>query len=225
MKSIMNCMRLAALFLALGISASVAAQPVQGKDYLLVKPAQPVDRNRKVEVLEFFWYACPACNHLQAPLHAWLKQRQTDIDFKRQPAAFHESWLQLARTYYALEAMGLVEKLHGEVFAAIHEKKTLDPKTLFRDPKPLFDWVAARGVDRQKFIDVYQSFSVNNRTQRTMEVTGNYDVDGTPTIIIAGKYLTKPSLMLTPDKRIDYDRYFLVVDQLVAMARKNGEGK
>jgi thiol:disulfide interchange protein DsbA len=214
---------LAMLLTTLAVSASAAAQLAPGRDYQLVDPPQPTAAGKNVEVIEFFWYGCPHCSNMQASLRAWLKKKPADVDFKRMPAAFEESWLQLARTYYTLEAMGLVEKLHHDVFAAIHGQRVLDPKLLLRDPKPLFDWVAGKAVDRQKFIDTYNSFGVNSRTQRTMDVTHRYDVPFTPVIIVDGKYITAPSM--SPDKRVDYERYFKVLDEVIAMARKARAGK
>lgn len=202
-----------------------AAAPVAGKDYRLLNPPQPVETGSKIEVLEFFWYACPHCNTLQAPLNAWLKRKPADVEFRRAPAAFHESWLQLARTYYTFDAMGLVDRLHHDLFAAIHGQRTLDPKQLLRDPKPLFDWVAAKGVDRQKFMDTYNSFAIDGRTRRTLDVTRGYDIPGTPAIVIDGKYLTAPSMTLNADNTVNYLRYFQVVDEVIALARKNRGGK
>lgn len=206
-------------------TAIAAAAPVAGKDYRLVNPAQPVETGAKIEVLEFFWYACPHCNSLQSPLNAWLKRKAADVEFRRSPAAFHESWLQLARAYYAIDAMGLVDKLHHDMFAAIHEKRTLDPKQLLRDPKPLFDWVAARGVDRQKFVDTYNSFAIDGRTRRTLDITRSYDIPGTPAVVVDGKYLTAPSMTLNADNTVNYARFFQVMDELIAMARRNRGGK
>ncbi len=207
------------------LAAAGAPAQTPGTDYLLVKPPQPTASGQKIEVLEFFWYGCPHCNTLQPPLEAWLRKKPADVEFKRVPAAFSESWLQLARTYYALDAMNLVDKLHHEVFAAIHETRALDPKVLARDPKSLFDWVAGKGVNRQTFIDTYNSFAVNGRTQRTLELTRKYDIPGTPAIVVDGRYLTAPSMILTSAKTIDYPRYFQVLDEVIALARKNRVGK
>jgi len=202
-------------------AAGAVAQPAPGRDYQLLKPPQPTDSGNKIEVLEFFWYGCPHCAHLEPLLTQWLKRKPADVDFKHVPAAFQESWLQLARTYYALETMGLVDKLHHEIFVAIHDTHRLDPGVLNRDPKPLFDWVASKGVDRQKFIDAYNSFAVVSRTQRTIDTTQRYDIPGTPALIVDGRYLTAPSMTLKPDRNIDYDRFFKVLDELIATARKS----
>jgi protein dithiol oxidoreductase (disulfide-forming) len=210
---------LAAIVLLLAATAA-SAQAVAGRDYQLLKQAQPTESGNKIEVLEFFWYGCPHCNTLQRPLEAWLKRKPADVEFRRMPAAFQKDWLPLARVYYTLEAMGLLEKLHQEVFAAIHTQKIN-----LNDPALLSDWIASKGVDRKKFKDTYDSFSVQSRTQRVLDVTRAYDIPGTPALIIDGRYLTAPSMVVKSDKTIDYDRYFKIVDEMIAVARKNKAAK
>lgn len=211
-------MRLISLTAAVAfiLSAGAAmAQAVAGKDYRLVNPPQPTGSGAKIQLLEFFWYGCPHCNNLQPPLKAWLKRKPADVEFQRVPAVFQDSWVPLTKAYFTIEAMGLVDKLHHEVFAAIHEQKVR-----LQDPKVLFDWVTKHGVDRQKFADTYNSFAVQSRAQRSIEVTRNYDIPGTPALVVDGKYLTAPSMTLNPDNSINYDRYFRILDEVIALARK-----
>ena len=220
MTIITSYLRLAALLLAFVASSSAAAQLVAGKDYRAISPAQPTDSGKKVEVLEFFWYGCPHCNALQPSLRAWLKQKPADVEFRRVPAVLSDSWVPLTRAYYALEATGAVEKLHHEVFSAIHEKSVK-----LQEPKVLFDWVAQHGVDRQKFADAYGSFGVQSRTQRAVDMSRNYDISGTPTITVDGKYLVAPSMTLKPNRDVDYEKFYQVLDQVITMARKERGGK
>jgi protein dithiol oxidoreductase (disulfide-forming) len=210
---------LVTLLAALGAGFNAAAQQA-GKDYLLIKPPQPVDSGKRIEVLEFFWYGCPHCNNLQPPLKNWLKRKPADVEFRRMPAVLSESWIPLTKAFYALEALGLTDKLHDEVFAAIHEHKVR-----LQDPRVLFDWVPKHGVDRQKFMDTYNSFGVQSRVQRAIEITRNHEIPGTPAVVVDGKYLTAPSMTLKPDNSIDYARYFQVLDQVIAMARTARGGK
>jgi thiol:disulfide interchange protein DsbA len=191
------------------------AEIVAGRDYRTIHPPQPVTSGAKVEVIEFFWYGCPHCNNLQGPLHAWLKRKPEDVEFRRVPAVFQDSWVPLTKAYYALEALGLVDKLHLEVFHAIHAQKVR-----LQDPKVLFDWVAKHGVDRQKFVETYNSFAVESRTRRSIEMTRNYDIPGTPALVVDGRYLTAPSMTLNPDNSINYERYFRVLDEVIALARR-----
>jgi len=214
MNRIGSCWRLAAWFFTLTLSAGASAQLAPGKDYQLINPAQPTASGTKVEVIEFFYYGCPGCNSLQAPLENWLKKKPADIEFRRAPVVFQDAWLPLTTAYYALDAMGLVDKLHRPLFNAIHEQRVISDKGLLKDQKPLFDWVAKQGVDRQKFVDVYNSFGVRSRTNRSIELPGNYHVTSTPTLVVDGKYLTTPAMAGS------YERFFQVLDQVIAMARK-----
>ncbi len=211
---------LAGVILGLFLATAAGAQPSPGKDYIQVKPPQPTDNPAKVEVLEFFWYGCPHCNNLQPSLEAWLKRKPAEVDFKRVPAVFQDSWVPLTRTYYTLEAMGLVDKLHQEVFAALHRQRIR-----LVDANSIFDWVAGKGVDRKKFADTYNSFGINGRTQRSIELTRKFDIPGTPALVIDGKYLTAPSMTIKADRTVDYDRFFQVVDGLIAEARKSKVSK
>jgi thiol:disulfide interchange protein DsbA len=212
--------------LLIAVSGMATAQLVAGKDYQALKTPHPTASGKNIEVLEFFWYGCPHCDHLQPALHEWLKRKPADVTFRRQPAAFQDSWVQLARTYYTIEALDATDKLHGEIFNAIHRTKTLSPASLFKDQKPLFDWVATKGMDRKKFIDTYNSFGIVSKSQRTIDITSAYDISGTPSIVIDGHYLTAPSMMpAKANNSVDYDRLFKTVDQLIAIARKNRGGK
>jgi thiol:disulfide interchange protein DsbA len=211
-------LRLVAVLMGLSVSAIAVAQ-VAGKDFQPVNPPQPTDSGNKVEVIEFFSYACPHCHSLQPSLAAWLKRKPADVEFRRVPAVFQDNWIPFARIYYTLDAMGLVEKLHHDVFAAIHEQKVR-----LQDPKVLFEWIASKGVDKQKFTDTYNSFSVQSRTQRATDVTRRYNVPFTPAIVVDGRYLTGPSMTATGNT-VDYDRFFKVLDQIIASARKNHAAK
>ena len=219
-------MQLATIFrralLAAGLSLCLTAQAqlTAGRDYVPVQPPQPTDSGSKIEVLEFFWYGCPHCNNLQPSLQAWLKRKPADVELKHVPAVFQDSWLPLTRAYYTIEAMGLVGKLHQEMFATLHRQRVQ-----LRDANAIFDWAAAKGVDRKKFADTYNSFGVNGRTQRSVELTRKFDIPGTPALVIDGKYLTAPSMTLKADRTVDYYRFFQVVDGLIAEARKSKKGK
>jgi len=212
--------RCAAFLLALVLSTGAAAQLTPGKDYRLIRPPQPTDSGKKVEVLEFFWYGCPHCSHLQPPLRTWLKKKPADADFRRTPAVLGDSWIPLTWAYHTFDVMGLLDKLHYEVFAAIHEQRVR-----LADQKVLFDWVTKRGVDRKQFTDTYNSFGVKSRGMRSIEMTRDYNIPSTPALTVDGKYLLAPSMFLKPDKTIDYERFFTALDQVTAMARKERAGK
>ena len=166
MSGVAGWLRVAAAVMCLTL-AGVSVAQVPGKEFVPINPPQPTQSAGKVEVIEFFSYACPHCSSLQPSLAAWLKRKPADVEFRRVPAVFQESWVPLAQLYYTLEAMGLVDKLHHDVFAAIHTQKLK-----LQDPKVLADWIASKGVDKQKFNDTYNSFSVKSLAKRAVDTGG-----------------------------------------------------
>jgi protein dithiol oxidoreductase (disulfide-forming) len=208
------------LLALLATSGLAPAQPVAGVEYQVLRQPQPTGSPGKIEVLEFFWYGCPHCNNLQPALRAWLEKKPDDVAFRSVPAVLSDGWLPLTRAFYALEAMDLTEKFHHALFTAIHQHKVR-----LQDPNVLFDWLASRGVDRKKFADTYHSFGIESRVRRAVDMTRSYDVPFTPAVVVDGRYLSGPSMTLKPDRTVDYDSFFRVLDQLIAMARKAHAGK
>lgn len=198
------------LLTTLALVLMPAAQAAEwGKDYVEISPAQPVEVPRgKVEVIEFFWYRCPHCADLEPELEAWIKRQPAHVVVRRQPAVLNDGWLPLTRAYYALEAVGQLERLHAEVFKAIHRER-ID----LNDPNTFFDWAAARGVDRRKLAEAYNSFSVNAKAARAKQLSARYKITGVPAFVVNGKYQT--SAYLTGGHK----ELFRVLDALIEQER------
>lgn len=203
------------LAIALSLAGFTAKADIQpGKEYELLTQPQPVETGKKIEVLEIFSYACIHCYHLDADLNKWVKTLPKDVAFRRLPAIFSASWTPLAKAFYTFEVMGMTEKLHGDLFVAIH-----DQHMRFDDDDAVFDWVEKRGVNRKNFIAMYNSFSVQSEALRSKQLTKNYGITGVPTLIVDGKYRTsvsaaggQPGLMSA-------------LDQLIKKARQERTGK
>ena len=128
-------------------------RPVAGSDYAVLETAAPVEAPAgKIEVVEFFWYNCPHCNAFEPILSEWVKKLPKDVAFRRIPVAFNASFVPQQRLYYALEAMGLLEKVHPKVFAAIHVEKLNLAKG-----EAITEWVGKNGVDTATFLSQYNS--------------------------------------------------------------------
>ena len=81
----------------------------------------------KVEVLEFFSYACPHCSAFEPTLEAWEKQLPADVVLRRVPVPFLMNADNFMHTYYALETIGAVQAMQLKIFRAIHiERKRLE---------------------------------------------------------------------------------------------------
>ena len=180
-----------------------------GEDYLDVKPAAGVEAPAgKIEVVEFFWYNCPHCNAFDPTLEAWVKRLPADVVVRKVPIAFQDSFVPQQRLYYALEAMGLVEKLHSKVFAAIHvERQKLDREDA------IVAWVASQGVDKAKFVQQFNSFSVVTKAKKATLLQNAYHVEGVPALGVAGRFYTDGS------QAKGLERALQVVEALVAQVR------
>jgi len=168
---------------------AAAAEPASQLRYVELFQAQPVETGDKVEVRELFWYGCPHCFDLEPVLDRWIENKPDNVVFVRTPAVLRESWAPHAQAYFAFEAMGLVDTLHRPFFDALHLKKQN-----LATAGSIADWVAEQGVDRQKFLDTYNSFAVNSRVGQARLVGRRYEADGVPTMIVDGKYRTSASM-------------------------------
>ncbi|MGE5027184.1 MAG: thiol:disulfide interchange protein DsbA/DsbL [Betaproteobacteria bacterium] len=202
----------AAAFLMAGFAAHADIHP--GKEYELVSPPQAVETGKKIEVLEIFSYACPHCYNLEPDLNKWVKQLPKDVEFRRLPAVFRESWMPFAKPFYTFEAMGLTEKLHGEFFNAIHAQHVR-----FDDDNALFDWAEKRGVNRKSFADTYTSFAVQSKALRSKQLSKAYGIGGVPAVIVDGKYRTSVSNTGSNEGLLS------ALDQLIKQARQERAGK
>lgn len=200
--------------LCFGLTGLAVAEITEGKDYTVLSPAHPVESDAQhIEIIEFFWYGCPHCNDLNPHLHRWLENKPTDVEFRYVPAIFRDSWAPGAKIFYTLESMGLTQPLHDRVYNAIHREKI----NLSKDAI-LFDWIERQGISRDEFISVYNSFTVQNQTNRAAQIIRQYGLRGVPALIIDGRYVTSGKAGGLPQDTIS------VLEQLIEKVRKERKG-
>jgi thiol:disulfide interchange protein DsbA len=187
------------------IAGSVSAATLSDKDYREIKPAQSTEPGPKVEVIEFFWYGCPHCFDLEPTLKKWLEHKPADVTFRRVPAIFRQSWVPGAQTFYTLESMGELDRMHSKVFDAIHVER--QP---FNDMAAITAWMGKNGVDAKKFEDTAKSFAVSGKVQRAQQMSAAYQLTGVPALVVDGKYIALGN---------SFDGMLAILDQLIDRAR------
>jgi thiol:disulfide interchange protein DsbA len=186
-----------------------AAAPRAGVDYVQLGRRVPDDAPAgKIEVIEFFWYNCPHCNAFEPTLAAWVKALPKDVAFRRLPIAFRDDFVPQQKLYYALEAMGLLEKMHARVFAAIH-----DEKQVLTSGEAIINWVVKQGVDKAKFTEQFNSFSATTKANRARQTQDAYQIEGVPALGVAGRFYTDGALAKS------MERALTITDFLVAQSR------
>ena len=169
------------------MSAAFADAPKLGTEFDAVAQPIPTENAAKIEVMEIFWYGCPHCYHMEEPLNAWVKKLPKDVYFKRVPGLPNASWAPMAKAFYAMDALGVSEKLHTPLFEAIHKSKTLNPT----DETATIVWVTQQsGLDKLKVEQAFKSFSTNTNLNRAAQIFRASGATGVPTLVIDGKYIT-----------------------------------
>lgn len=186
-----------------------AAQSKTDVDYREI-PQQPIETGDKIEVIDFFFYGCQHCNDLLPRLERWRRAKPADVVMRHIPVVRHDSWVPLAKTYFALEAMGEVERLHPIVFHSYHVEDLY-----MSQEKVISEWAAKHGLDREKFMAIYRSDETRQKVERARKQTMEYDIQGTPTLVVDGRLLTDGASPKTID----------ILDRMVRIARQQREKK
>lgn len=201
----------AGLGLALAGRAQAQGVPEEGKHYVRLQTAAPVtlpSPEKKVEVIEFFWYGCSHCFTFEPLIEAWGKRVAPDVYFRQLPFAFIGP-VEHQKLFYALEELGQREALQRRIFNAIH----VDRQRIGTEAE-ITNFVAANGVDRAKFAEAWKSFGVNTKLNRGKQLSNAYKIDGVPSIGIQGRYYTSATLAGS------HERALAVANYLIDLARK-----
>jgi thiol:disulfide interchange protein DsbA len=168
-----------------------------GENFTAYPVAQPVSTPPgSIEVVEGFWYGCGHCYSLEPRLEAWDKANPDWVKLKRVPVIWNEVTREDARLFYTIESLGLLDKLHTEVFREIHAKNR--PLTVIRGgrvdraatEKAAREFLARHGVSEEDFVKHYRTFSAENKLRQAENLSRRYRLDHTPMMVVHGKYLT-----------------------------------
>ena len=198
----------AAAFGAAQLNAQQAASaPFEaGKHYTVISPAQPTSTDAgKIEVAEIFMFSCPACFSFEPHVQRWLGRKADYINFVRIPAPFNQVAILHGRAYYTAEALGKTDEIDGDFFNEFHvNRNMLDTEAKIA---ALF---AKHGVDEATFKSTFNSFAVNAKMKRAEELVRRYRVQGTPAVVVNGKYNTGGQMACS------YEAWFAIIDDLAA---------
>jgi thiol:disulfide interchange protein DsbA len=204
-------------------AATPAAGPTlwqEGVNYTRLVPSQPTSvAAGQVEVLEFFWYACPHCYAIDPLVESWKKTKPGFVSFSRVPVMWSEGHRSTARLYYTLESMGKLDQMHGEVFKEIHVNGNpliaTDPNDTAGAERIQAAFVKKWGISEDAFKKAYHSFAVETALQRADQLVLRYRIEGVPTFVVNGKYVADVRSAGSPERLIS------LVDDLAAQEHKH----
>ena len=163
----------------------------------------------KIEVLEFFWYGCPHCFQFEPVVNKWKKTKPDNVHFVSVPAPLNPKWMVHTKTFYALELMGKIDAHHEAIFEAMHVKR----KRL-NTLQAITDFLASRGLDAKLFTDSYNSFAVEMRARKAMQLGNSYQLTGVPMLTVNGKYV------ISAQQAGGYEEMLNIANYLIAREAK-----
>ena len=177
----------------------------EGVNYTRVVPAQPTNVPAgQVEVLEFFWYACPHCYALEPTLAAWLKSKPGYVSLSRVPVLWNEGHRSLARLYYTLDSMGKLNEVHSEIFKELQVNGNPlvgpDPNNAAAAERVQVAFIKKLGISEADFEKEYHGFNVETALQRADQLVQRYRISSVPMFVVNGKYLTDVTMSGGPEK-------------------------
>ena len=191
--------------------AHAQGAPKEGTHYVKLSTPAPVtlpSPDKKIEVVEFFWYGCPHCYAFEPTLEVWVKKLPADVSFRQVPVGFMAPHQLHQKLFYALEEMGQLPAMHRKVFNAIHQQN----KRLGSESE-IIAFANASGVDGAKLAEAMKSFSVSTKANRAKQLADAYKIDGVPALGINGRFYTSATLAGT------HERAVAVADFLIQLSR------
>lgn len=181
-----------ALAAAAMIASSAFATPLDpksGAEYqTLATPQTTQVVGKKVEVIEFFAYHCPACFLMEPHVAEWVKKHKDDVVFKRIAFPFRGPADAEAHLWLTLESMGKAEEWGPKVFQAAHVQRIR-----LGSDEQILEWMAKSGLDKAKFMEHWNSFGVLTKLKRLPQLAAGYKIDSTPSFVVDGRFVTNPS--------------------------------
>lgn len=190
---------LAAAAMIASTAFATPADPKNGAEFTtLATPQSAQVVGKKIEVIEFFAYHCPACYLMEPHVAEWVKKHKDDVVFKRMAFPFKGPNDPEAHLWLTLEAMGKGEEMGAKVFHANHVERAR-----LSSDEAILAWVGKSGMDKAKFMEYWNSFGVLTKLKRLPQLAGNYNIQSTPSFVVDGRFVTNPSMIGTANPGLD----------------------
>lgn len=176
---------------------------IAGQHYQLVDPPGHIHGN-KVQLVEFFSYACPHCYAFEPRLNRWIQANKDRVEFSRMPAVGTTEWRLYARAYYAMAALGILDQDHEKLFSAVH-----DLGLNLGSPDRLAQWFSSNGTTAAAFNSMFNSDTVSRQVNQVQTVQQNYRIAAVPSIVIDSKYVVQMSQAVGPARMLEVVNYLV----------------
>jgi thiol:disulfide interchange protein DsbA len=156
-------------------------------DVVSVPKAGRVQKQGKVEVVEFFWYGCPHCADFEPFFSQWRAAQPKEVQVITLPISWNKTMVTHQRVYFTLEALHRLD-LHDQVFKDV---MTADDALANAESAQL--WAQAQGISQAQWQAVFNSAAVTRKMQFAQKQFERFGLTGVPAIVVDGRYQVLPS--------------------------------
>lgn len=203
------------------VLATLASTATAQTYYEQITPkVDPIYNPDKIEVVEIFSYACPACNTFEPYFAKWKDSQKdvADVEVISLASPGQGVWTLYAQVFYTLESMNELERGHQAFFDAVHKERKR-----FINEKQIADFMATIGIDKDKFLKAWNGFSTKSSFNRGTDLIVNqYRVPFTPAVIIDGQYLVSGQQSAErPGNGNAYEKFIITIDETINKVRND----
>lgn len=207
------------------VLATMASTAMAQNFYQNLSPkVDPIYDPEKIEVVEIFSYACPACNTFEPFFAKWKETQKdvSDLEVISLAAPGQGVWTLYAQVFYTLESMNELERGHQAFFDAVHKDRKR-----FINEKQIADFMATQGIDKDKFLKAWNGFSTKSSFNRGTDLIVNqYRVPYTPAVVIDGQYVLSASDAANrPGNGNAYEKFIITIDEVVNKVRADRQAQ
>lgn len=185
------------------VSSFAAINCQAGRDYTVIPsasaPAAADQNTDDIAVIEFFSYACPACNILEPSVKRLQSTLPEGVNFSRVPVVFSPAWEFYARAYYLAQALGIEDQVSPVLFRAVHEQRqNLADQSAMVNFFKQFDVTEA-----QVNSALTHSPAMDEQLKSAQALMHAYGVNAVPTIVVNGQYKTDMEQAGGPERMVE----------------------
>jgi len=172
-----------------------AELPISVQNNYLVKEQLKQDCN-KIQVVEFFSYACPACYKIEPEVQQFKDsiKNNDNIIFKKFPVVFHEAWKNSAKLFLTIDKLNINDKFQSYVFNVI--QNDISNNLTEYDIRKIIDNFNQKNpnnkINGKEFIKVFNLNIINRDVKNAMRLFYALNLTGTPVFIVNAKYIVSP---------------------------------
>jgi len=138
------------------------------------------------QVIEFFAYFCPHCNHLEATLEPWKNKLPSSVKLIRLPLTLGNAGTRIySRAYFIGESLHLLEKSHQALFDRYHKQKLT-----FQNEQQLKAFFISLGVSEADYDIIANDPKIEQKIDDAETLAKSMGIASVPSFVVNNRYMT-----------------------------------